>query len=115
MCRQAIARVWVRAGAEGVVIAGRRKERLDETIASLGELNTGTTRTLAVVTDTTKEADTNHLFARVNETFGRAADVVFANAGILSADLPLAEENVRAWWSALVSFKIVHEAVQDLY
>lgn len=67
------------------------------------QLNTGATRTLAVVTDVTKEADTDHLFASVKDTFGRAADVVFANAGILPDNLPLAEENVRSWWSALVS------------
>lgn len=100
---KAIARVWVRAGAEGVVICGRRKEKLDETIGDLEKLNTGNTRTLAVVADTTKEEHTEHLFAQVNKAFGRAADVVFANAGKLTADLPLADEDVRTWWSAFVS------------
>jgi hypothetical protein len=36
---QAAAEVWVRAGAEGVVIAGRRAERLEEVAASLRALS----------------------------------------------------------------------------
>lgn len=61
-----------------------------------------------------KEADTEHLFASVKETFGRAADVVFANAGILPANLPLAEENVRTWWSTLVSSNGIYKTCTRL-
>jgi NAD(P)-dependent dehydrogenase (short-subunit alcohol dehydrogenase family) len=100
---QAIARIWVRAGAEGVVISGRRKEKLDETVRSLEALNTGSTKFLAVPTDVSKEADTKNLFAQVSETFGRAADVVFANAGVGPPPVPLAEDDVKTWWSTFVS------------
>jgi hypothetical protein len=100
---QAIARVWTRAGAEGVVISGRRKEKLDESVRSLEALNTGSTTFLAVVTDVSKEADTNNLFAQVSKTFGRAADVVFASAGVGPPPVPLAEDNVKTWWSTFVS------------
>jgi NAD(P)-dependent dehydrogenase (short-subunit alcohol dehydrogenase family) len=100
---QAIARIWVRAGAEGVAISGRRKEKLDETVRSLEDLNTGSTKFLAVRTDVSKEADTTNLFAQVNKTFGRAADVVFANAGVGPPPVPLAEDDVKTWWSTFVS------------
>lgn len=59
---KATARVLVRAGAAGVVIAGRRKEKLDETVLSLQELSKGATKVLAVVTDLTVERDVENLF-----------------------------------------------------
>lgn len=101
---QAIARVWVRAGAEGVVLTGRRKEKLDETVKTLEALNTGATKFLTVSADVTKEADTNNLYAQVNSSFGRAADVVFANAGVGPPPRPLAEDEARNWWSTFVSW-----------
>jgi NAD(P)-dependent dehydrogenase (short-subunit alcohol dehydrogenase family) len=58
---------------------------------------------LAVVTDVSKEADTNNLFAEVSKTFGRAADVVFASAGVGPPPVPLAEDDVKTWWSTFVS------------
>jgi NAD(P)-dependent dehydrogenase (short-subunit alcohol dehydrogenase family) len=84
------------------VISGRRKEKLDKTVRALEALNTGSTRFLAVPTDVSKDADTTNLFAQVSETFGRAADVVFANAGVGPPPVPLAEDDVRTWWSTFV-------------
>lgn len=103
---QAIARVWVRAGAEAVVITGRRKDKLDETIQSFEELNTGSTKFLAVATDVSKEADTDSLFSQVKDSFGRAADVVFANAGVGPPPVPLAEGDVKTWWTTFVSSSV---------
>lgn len=103
---QAIARVWARAGAEGIVLSGRRKEKLDDTVQSLEALAAGSatkTKFLAVQADVSKEADTNTLFEQVTKTFGRTADVVFANAGMGPVERKLAEEDVRTWWHTFVS------------
>ncbi|KAJ4366801.1 hypothetical protein N0V83_007326 [Neocucurbitaria cava] len=95
----AAARIWVRAGAEGVVVAGRRKDKLDETVRSTQELNKSGTKVLAVQTDLKDEHAVANLFQQVNKEFGRPADVVLANAGMLSDIVPLAEESVSNWWA----------------
>lgn len=101
---KAAAHVWVRAGATGVVIAGRRKEKLDETVRSLEELSKGTTKILGVQTDLTATRDVENLFQEVNRGFGRPADVVIANAGITPDIKLIAEESISTWWSVYVSF-----------
>jgi NAD(P)-dependent dehydrogenase (short-subunit alcohol dehydrogenase family) len=102
-CEQAAAKVWVRAGAAGVVIAGRRKDKLDETVHELERFNKdGITKILAVATDLKVEAQVTHLFQQVNDTFGRPADVVIANAGMLSDAKLLAEDSVSNWWNVWV-------------
>jgi NADP-dependent 3-hydroxy acid dehydrogenase YdfG len=93
----------VRAGAAGVVIAGRRKDKLDETVLSLQQLNKGTTKLLAVATDLTVERDVENLLQEVNKAFGRPADVVIANAGQSLPMKPVAEKSVSTWWKAYVS------------
>ena len=98
--------MWLRAGASGVVIAGRRKDKLDETIRKLEEVKAtlgSTTKLLAVPTDLKVEADVLNLFQEVNKTFGRPADVVIANAGASSDMVPLGEGSVANWWGVLVS------------
>ncbi|KAF2710272.1 NAD(P)-binding protein [Pleomassaria siparia CBS 279.74] len=95
----ATAGVWVRAGAAGVVIAGRRKDKLDQTVVELQKLNkNGSATILAVPTDVTIESEVENLFQQVNKAFGRPADVVIANAGALSEMKTLAEEAVAKWW-----------------
>jgi hypothetical protein len=47
--------------------------------------------------------DTDNLFEHVKTTFGRPADVVYANAGWVSELTPSAEESVKTWWSVYVS------------
>lgn len=100
---QAAAEIWVQAGAAGVVIASRWKDVLDKTATALNELSQGKTKILAVPTDLLVEKDVMNLFRVVNETFGRPADVVLANAGYVSAVKPLAEEDVSTWWKNYVS------------
>jgi len=95
----AAARVWVRAGAAGIVIAGRRKEKLDETVHALEEQQNGTTKILAVVADIKIEREVEALFQEVNKAFGRPADVLIANAAWQPKFKPLAEESVTTWWS----------------
>jgi NAD(P)-dependent dehydrogenase (short-subunit alcohol dehydrogenase family) len=100
---QAAAHVWVRAEAAGVVIAGRRKEKLDETVLALTEHQKSTTKILAVVADIKIEREVEALFQEVNNTFGRPADVIIANAASQSKFKPLAEESVTTWWNTYVS------------
>lgn len=63
--------------ARGVYVAaaGRRADRLESLVASLGE-----DRILAVPTDVTLAADVHHLIERTMARFGRI-DILFANAG----------------------------------
>ena len=95
--------MWVMAGAEGVVIAGRRQEKLDEVIASTEQYNQGPTKVIGVKTDVKIDTDTDRLFEQVKTTFGRPADVVYANAGWVSELKPSAVESVKTWWSVYVS------------
>jgi NAD(P)-dependent dehydrogenase (short-subunit alcohol dehydrogenase family) len=62
----------------------------------------GATKILAVATDLKVEAQVTNLFQQVNNTFGRAADVVIANAGMLSDSKLLAEDSVANWWNVWV-------------
>jgi NAD(P)-dependent dehydrogenase (short-subunit alcohol dehydrogenase family) len=98
-----VARIWVIAGAEGVVIAGRRQEKFDEVIASARQYNKGSTKVIGVKTDVKIDTDTDNLFEQVRTAFGRPADVVYANAGWVSELKPSAEESVKTWWSVYVS------------
>lgn len=103
MLCQAVARIWAMTGAEGVVVAGRRQEKLDEVIASTKQYNKGSTKVIGVNTDVKIDTDTDNLFEHVKTTFGRPADVVYANAGWVSELIPSAEESVKTWWSVYVS------------
>ncbi|KAK5172271.1 uncharacterized protein LTR77_003909 [Saxophila tyrrhenica] len=95
----ASAKVWVRAGAAGVVIAGRRQEKLDETVCELEKLKKTDTIIFGVSTDVKLEASVDNLFKQVNKRFNRPADVVFANAGVVTDPKPLTEETVERWWN----------------
>jgi meso-butanediol dehydrogenase/(S,S)-butanediol dehydrogenase/diacetyl reductase len=85
---QAIARAFLDNGAS-VAVVGRRKERLEETLAGHDE-----SRTLAVTADVSDPADAAGVVATVTERFGRL-DVFVNNAAMYSAqdfaDLPTDE------------------------
>src|SRR5688572_27209770 len=68
-----------------VVLAGRRPETLEKTVAEAGEAGS---RTLVVPTDVTDPASIRALFAKAIETFGRL-DLLFNNAGIGAPGVPL--------------------------
>lgn len=55
------------------------------------------TRVLGVVADLKVESEVEKLFREVIRVFGRTADVVIANAGLLSENLRMAEEDVGTW------------------
>lgn len=74
-----------------LVLAGRRQETLAETAAEIGSDNT-----LVVPTDVSDPESVNRLFAQIQERFGRI-DVLFNNAGINVAAVPMDELDIADW------------------
>jgi NAD(P)-dependent dehydrogenase (short-subunit alcohol dehydrogenase family) len=75
-----------------VVLAGRRKEPLEET-AAMGKAHG--TRTLVVPADVADPAAVNALFARTREAFGRL-DFLFNNAGV-GTGVPFEDLSFEQW------------------
>jgi len=98
---QAAAKVWARAGARGVVIAGRRVDKLEETASEIRTLSNGKIEALAVQTDLVRDTDVENLFAQIIKTFGRSPDVVLANAGAVES-VAIGEQNTDDWWNIVV-------------
>jgi NAD(P)-dependent dehydrogenase (short-subunit alcohol dehydrogenase family) len=75
-----------------VVLAGRRREALEQTAAAAqaGE------RALVVVADVSDPASVRDLFDRTKATFGRL-DVLFNNAGTGAPPVPLEDLTVEQW------------------
>jgi NAD(P)-dependent dehydrogenase (short-subunit alcohol dehydrogenase family) len=76
-----------------VVITGRRKEPLDNTVAEIEKLGV---KALAIVADVGKPGDVDVLFARTREKFGRL-DVLFNNAGMGAPSVPLEDLPFEKW------------------
>ena len=76
-----------------VVLAGRRADALQETIALAGDLGA---QALAVPTDATDPAAVKALFAATRERFGRL-DVLFNNAGTSAPAIPMDELSFEQW------------------
>jgi NAD(P)-dependent dehydrogenase (short-subunit alcohol dehydrogenase family) len=76
-----------------VVLAGRRRDMLEET-ATLAGLKPP--RTLAVPTDIRDPAQIDELFAAVKNTYGRI-DLLFNNAGISTRGIPFEELTYEKW------------------
>jgi NADP-dependent 3-hydroxy acid dehydrogenase YdfG len=76
-----------------VVLAGRRADALQETIALAGELGA---RALAVPTDATDPVAVKALFAATRAKFGRL-DVLFNNAGTSAPAIPMDELSFEQW------------------
>src|SRR5215470_3760913 len=76
-----------------VVLAGRRKDKLDE-VAAEGAAASG--KALAVPTDVSDPASIKALFAKVKDTFGRL-DVLFNNAGIGAPAVPMEDLPIETW------------------
>src|SRR3954466_5342610 len=75
------------------VLAGRRKDKLEET-ANEGK-STGA-KALVVATDVSDPAAIKALFAKAKDTFGRL-DVLFNNAGIGAPAMPLEDLPYETW------------------
>ncbi len=76
-----------------VVLAGRRKEPLDQAVAEAGPSGA---RALAVPTDVSDPHSVRALFARTREAFGRL-DLLFNNAGVNAPGIPLEELSLEQW------------------
>ncbi|CEJ12688.1 putative oxidoreductase [bacterium YEK0313] len=80
------------AAGYAVVVAGRRKDELDKTVAAAGS---GAT-VVAVPTDVADEASVKALFQAVKDRFGRI-DVLFNNAGMGAPAIPMDQLSVTQW------------------
>jgi len=80
-----------------VVLAGRRAERLRQTVQESG---TPDSRALAVPTDVGDPESVRALFTKTRDAFGRL-DLLFNNAGVSAPGIPL-EELSMAQWRAVV-------------
>jgi len=89
---KAVALALMREGY-AAVLAGRRKEKLDETAA---EGSSTGVKSLVVPTDVSEPQSIKSLFAKTKETFGRL-DVLFNNAGIGAPAVPLEELPYETW------------------
>jgi NAD(P)-dependent dehydrogenase (short-subunit alcohol dehydrogenase family) len=76
-----------------VVLAGRRREMLEETAAFA---QARPPRTLVVPTDIRDQAAVADLFARVKETYGRI-DLLFNNAGTSTRGIPFEDLTFEQW------------------
>ncbi|HLH93421.1 MAG TPA: SDR family oxidoreductase [Xanthobacteraceae bacterium] len=76
-----------------VVLAGRRKDKLDE-VAQEGKATNGTS--LVVPTDVSDPTSIKALFAKAKEAYGRL-DVLFNNAGIGAPAVPLEDLPIETW------------------
>ncbi|PZT69529.1 short-chain dehydrogenase [Streptomyces sp. SW4] len=89
---RAVALAFAAEGAN-VVVAGRRREPLDETVA-LAEAAGG--KALAVTADVSRAADVETLVATAVDRFG-SLDVAVNNAGVLDGRGPVADVDEDAW------------------
>jgi NAD(P)-dependent dehydrogenase (short-subunit alcohol dehydrogenase family) len=80
-----------------VALAGRRADRLEQTVRDAGSR---ATRALAVPTDVTDPASVRALFEATRDTFGRL-DLLFNNAGISAPGVPLERLTVEQWRSVV--------------
>ena len=76
-----------------VVLAGRRVEPLQAAVAEAGSLGA---QALIVPADVREPTSVRALFARTQERFGRL-DLLFNNAGVGSAAVPLEELDLEQW------------------
>src|SRR5262245_18694850 len=76
-----------------VVLAGRRREALEQTVAEAGP---AVARARAVVADVSDPASVRALFEETGAAFGRL-DLLFNNAGTGAPPVPLEELTVEQW------------------
>jgi NAD(P)-dependent dehydrogenase (short-subunit alcohol dehydrogenase family) len=93
---RAVALALAREGY-AVVLAGRRKDKLDEVA---GECEVAGGQALAVATDVTDPASIKALFAATKQRFGRL-DLLFNNAGIGAPPVPMEDISYEQWKAAV--------------
>ncbi|KAB5525529.1 hypothetical protein GE09DRAFT_1151660 [Coniochaeta sp. 2T2.1] len=90
---------WARAGAEGIVLAARSLQRLENVAEALKAIAPEVT-VLPVATDVSSPSDVEALFSAAANRFGRV-DVVVHAAGVLGPVVSIADAPVDEWWRAL--------------
>jgi NAD(P)-dependent dehydrogenase (short-subunit alcohol dehydrogenase family) len=95
---RAVAVALAKAGYN-LVLAGRRKEPLDETAAAV---NSTGSQALVAPTDVSKRDAIVALFDKVKSSFGRL-DVLFNNAGIGAPPVPLEDLPYEAWQNVVAT------------
>jgi len=85
------------ADGYSVVVAGRRKEPLDATVAEGSKLGA---RMLSVPADVADPHSVKALFAQTAEAFGRL-DLLFNNAGMGAPSVPLEDVTYEQWSSVV--------------
>jgi NAD(P)-dependent dehydrogenase (short-subunit alcohol dehydrogenase family) len=78
-----------------LVLAGRRRERLEATGLDIERANS---QALVVAADVSDPASVRELFAKTRDTFGRL-DLLFNNAGISGPAVPLEDLTYEQWRS----------------
>jgi NAD(P)-dependent dehydrogenase (short-subunit alcohol dehydrogenase family) len=81
-----------------VVLAGRRKDALEETAKAGKDLG----KSLVVPSDMTDPASIAALFAKTMEVFGRL-DVLFNNAGVGTPPVPLEDISLQQWQTTVAT------------
>jgi NAD(P)-dependent dehydrogenase (short-subunit alcohol dehydrogenase family) len=76
-----------------VVLAGRRKELLEQTVTEAGS---SSAQALVVPSDVSDPDSVRALFARTTEAFGRL-DLLFNNAGANAPGIPLEDLSLEQW------------------
>jgi NAD(P)-dependent dehydrogenase (short-subunit alcohol dehydrogenase family) len=87
------AALHLQADGWDVVVAGRRKEELDKTVAMA---KAGGGRMLAVAADVTRQDQVKNLFAETTKAFGRL-DFLFNNAGMGLPAGPMEDIKIEDW------------------
>lgn len=77
----------------GVVLAGRRKEMLEQTAKDAG---LPAARALVVAADVGNQESVRALFAKTKDAFGRL-DLLFNNAGVTSPGIPFEDLGLEQW------------------
>ena len=95
------ASLTLQAAGYSVVVAGRRAEELEKTIA-MADGSGG--KMLAIPTDVAQPESVNALFAKVKAEFNRL-DVLFNNAGLNAPGVPI-EDLPFETWSAIVNVNL---------
>ena len=81
-----------------VVVAGRRKEELDKTVAMA---KAGGGKMVAMRADVGKPEDVKALFAETKKAFGGRLDFLFNNAGFGAPAVPMEELTFEQWKSVV--------------
>lgn len=103
-----------KAGAHGLVLVARDEAKLKAVEAEVHRINPRI-ETLLVALDITDEAAVKQLYTNIQERYGRAADILVANAAVSAATNGggpvLHEAAVDKWWSNFVSSLSVQKLV----